>query len=55
MNWLFARLQEPSSINAMFLLAGMVGVNVAPALQVGIATTVGGAAAVYNFVRKEKK
>ena len=54
MDWIFSRLQEPSSVNALFIFAGLVGVNVAPDLQTGIATTLGGAAAIYNFIRKEK-
>jgi hypothetical protein len=53
-NWFINKAQEPSTINGVFLLAGLAGVNISPELQTPIISILGGAAAIYNIIRKEK-
>lgn len=53
MDWFFDRIKEPSTINAVIGIAGLVGVNVSPELQEPIVYALGGAACIYNFIRKE--
>lgn len=53
-NWFISKAQQPSTINGIFMLAGLAGVNINPELQTPIISILGGAAAIYNIVRKER-
>lgn len=53
MEWFLDRAKEPSTINGIFVLAGLAGINVSPELQAPIVSVIGGVAALYNIIRKE--
>lgn len=53
MDWIIERAKEPSTINGLFMLAGLAGVSISPELQTPIISVLGGLAAIYNVVRKE--
>ncbi len=50
MNW----LREPSTVNGLLALVGLLGVNIAPASQHDILNGVGAAMTLYNIIRREK-
>lgn len=53
MDWFINKAKEPSTINGILVLAGLAGINVSPDLQGPIVSIIGGAAALYNIIRKE--
>lgn len=50
----FKRFTEPSTWRGLAVLAGLLGVNVAPEAQGAIVNVVGGLYALINIFRKEK-
>lgn len=54
MDWFINKVKEPSTINGIFMVAGLAGIGISPELQDPIISILGGAAAIYNIVRKEK-
>lgn len=54
MDWFFDKAKEPSTINGLFVLAGIAGLQIDPQTQHTALTVLGVAASIYNIVRKEK-
>lgn len=54
LNYLLARLKEPSSYRGLAILAGLVGVSLEPGQWNAIAAAVAGAIGLIEVFRKEK-
>jgi hypothetical protein len=55
MNTILNKLKEPSTYRGLTILAGLVGINLAPELTVAISTAVAAIIGLIEVVRKEKK